>query len=231
MRVSEILFPSSLRCIFCGREINSGYAICDECNMKLPYISGKTCDKCGGRVGNENYCIDCSRVEHKFIRNYAIFDYAGFLRDKVVAFKEGKKYLGHTFARIMYDYYLRLGFDFDIIIPMPIHKTREKERGFNQAEILVEEIGSHTGKVRTNILYKAINTEHQTGLSRENRMRNVIGSFEVIDKAVVKDKVILVVDDIYTTGSTMSEVADTLLKSGAKAVYGLTLARGKTMDM
>ncbi len=231
MRLSEILFPSSLRCMFCGREVNSSFSICAECNAELPYISGKTCDKCGGRVLNENYCIDCSKVEHRFVRNFAIFDYSSSLRDKVVSFKGGRKYLGYTFAHIMYDYYLRLGIDFDIIIPMPIHKTREKERGFNQAEILVEEIKSHTDKVRTDILYKAVNTAHQTGLSRENRLKNVVGSFAVSDKSIVKDKVILIVDDIYTTGSTMSEVADTLLKSGAKAVYGLTLARGKTIDM
>lgn len=231
MRISEIIFPSSLRCIFCGREVNSGYAICGECNVSLPYISGKTCDKCGGRVLNETYCIDCSRLEHRFVRNFAIFDYSGCLRDKVVSFKGGKKYIGHTFAHIMYDYYLRLGLDFDVIIPMPIHKVREKERGFNQAEILVEEIASHTDKVRSDILYKVINTAHQTGLSREHRLKNIIGSFAVNNKETIKDKVILVVDDIYTTGSTMSEVADTLLKSGARAVYGLTLARGKTIDL
>lgn len=231
MKLSEIIFPSSLRCIFCGREVGTGVSICSECYTLLPYIRGKTCLKCGGRVSQEDYCIDCSKLGHKFVRNFALFDYTGILRDKIVSFKNGRKYLGYTFASMLSDYYLRLGMDFDIIIPMPIHLTRENERGFNQADILVEEIEKINHKVRRDIIYKAQNTAHQTGLSREHRLSNVIGSFAVRDKAAVKDKVILVIDDIYTTGSTMNEVASTLIRAGARAVYGITLARGKTIDM
>lgn len=231
MRLSDLLFPSSLRCIFCGKEVGTGIAICSECNLTLPYITGKTCAKCGGRVKEEDYCIDCSRLEHRFTRNFSIFDYADTLRDKVVSFKNGRKYLGYSFAHIIYDYYTRLDLDIDIIIPMPIHSSREKLRGFNQAEILSSVLMERTDKVRLDVLTKVIDTPHQTGLSREHRLSNVAGSFAVNDKTAIKDKSILVIDDIYTTGSTMSEVAETLLKAGAKAVYGLTLARGRTIDL
>ena len=231
MKLSELIFPSSLRCIFCGREVDTGVAICGECNSHLPYISGKTCTKCGGRVLDEDYCIDCSRLNHRFVKNFTIFDYSGDLRDKIVLFKNGRKYLGDTFAHIIADYYFRLGIDVDLIIPMPIHINREKERGFNQAEVLVAELIENTDKVRTDILYKVQDTAHQTGLSREHRLTNVVGAFAVKDKSSIKGRSILVIDDIYTTGSTMSEVADTLLKAGAIVVYGLTLARGRTIDL
>lgn len=230
MGLSDVFFPSNIRCIFCGTELDNEVGICATCNSRLPYIMGNRCTKCGGEVVSEDYCIDCSREVRLFVRNYSVFNYKGEVKDMLRAFKSGKPYLGKPFAHILYDYYRRLDTHFDVVIPIPIHKSREKERGFNQAEILASEIERNTGLVRNDIVVKAVDTPHQTGLSRENRLTNIIGSFEVVDKTAVKGKTILVVDDIYTTGSTINEVARILLEAGATAVYGLCLARGKTID-
>lgn len=228
MRLSDIFFPSGIKCVFCGKEVDGDINICAECITKLPYIAGKTCFRCGGHVLEEDVCMDCAKSDHMFVRNFAVFDYDGILRDKILSFKQaGKKYIGHAFAPFIYEKYKEIDIPFDMVIPMPISKEREKERGFNQADILVEDIESNEHNVRKDIVFKVKNTPHQTGLSKENRQTNLDGAFAVRDKSLVKGKTILIVDDIYTTGATMSQVAETLMKAKARAVYGLTLARAK----
>lgn len=226
MRISEIFFPSNIKCVFCGTEVSGEIAVCEKCYKDLPFIKGKSCLKCGGHVVEEDVCIDCAKNEHEFVRNFAVFDYDGVLRDKILSFKQaGRKHIGYTLSWFVYEKFMSLGIDFDAVIPMPISKERGKERGFNQADILVGDIEEMTGLVNKNIIKKVKNTPHQTGLSRENRQTNLDSAFVVPDKSLVKGKTLLVVDDIYTTGATLSEVASTLNRAGAKAVYGLTLAR------
>ncbi len=226
MKISEIFFPSNIKCVFCGKEVAGEISVCENCYKLLPFIKGKMCLKCGGHVVEEDVCIDCAKNEHEFVRNFAVFDYDGVLRDKILSFKQaGRKYIGYTLAWFVCEKFMSLDIDFDVVIPMPISKERQKERGFNQADILVGDIEDLTGLVRKDILQKVKNTPHQTGLSRENRQTNLDSAFVVTDKSLVKGKTILVVDDIYTTGATLNEVASTLNRAGAKAVYGLTLAR------
>lgn len=226
MRISEIFFPSNIKCVFCGTEVSGEIAVCEKCYKTLPFIRGKSCLKCGGHVLEEDVCIDCAKNEHEFVRNFAVFDYDGVLRDKILSFKQaGRKHIGYALSWFVYEKFMSLGIDFDAVIPMPISKERRKERGFNQADILVGNIEEMTGLVNKDIIKKVKNTPHQTGLSRENRQTNLDSAFVVPDKSLVKGKTLLVVDDIYTTGATLSEVASTLNRAGAKAVYGLTLAR------
>lgn len=228
MNLSEIFFPSGIKCVFCGKEVGGDINLCEHCITLLPFIKGKTCLKCGGHVLEEDVCMDCAKSDHAFIRNFAIFDYDGVFRDKVLAFKQtGRKYIGHAFSPFIYEKYKSLDIHFDMVIPMPISKERERERGFNQADILVEYIEDREHSIRRDIVFKVKNTPHQTGLSKENRQINLDGAFAVADKSLVKGKTILIVDDIYTTGATMSQVAETLMRAKAKAVYGLTLARAK----
>ncbi|MBE5738906.1 MAG: ComF family protein [Clostridiales bacterium] len=232
MKISDIFMPSNIRCVFCGKEIGGEMSICADCYATLPFITGRSCNKCGGRVILEDVCIDCSREEHRFTKCFSICDYDDKMRGIILAFKQGgKKYIGEALAKVVYDKYLQLGVDFDIIIPMPIHPSREKERGFNQSIVLCKELMERTSLVNVAIVTKVKDTPHQTGLSRENRKTNLIGAFEVVDKTAIKGKRILVVDDIYTTGSTMSVLSDVLLKAGAESVYGLCLARGKVFDI
>ena len=119
----------------------------------------------------------------------------------------------------------------DVIIPVPLHATRLYERGFNQAEVLCEEISKkYERQYRNDLLFRIKDTPHQTGLNRDNRLLNLSNAFKITDIKKIKNKRILIIDDIFTTGSTLDEVAFTLLKAGAKSVSGLCLARGLVYD-
>jgi ComF family protein len=113
----------------------------------------------------------------------------------------------------------REAFTGDLIIPVPLHRSRERRRGFNQAELIARQLGL---PMATKILKRRKNTPSQTGLSRNERKRNLASAFEVMHE--VKGRVI-VVDDVYTTGSTMNEIARTLKRAGAERVEVLTVAR------
>jgi ComF family protein len=223
-KILDLFFPKDYKCIFCGRETKR-CGICEECYKTLPFIGGKVCSICGtGNPNHSNVCIECKGREFSFKRNISICDYDGELRTKIVSFKqEGNKHIGRAFAWLVADKIAEMGIDVDYIIPMPISIERFKERGFNQTEVLCELLDKEL--VRTDILVRVKNTPHQTGLSRENRETNLKAAFQVVDKKVVKGKKVLLIDDIYTTGSTLNESAETLMQAGAKEVYALTLAR------
>lgn len=225
MKILDILFPQNIKCIMCGSEDND-FGICDKCRAKIPIIRGKTCKKCGVNISSGDVCIDCKSGDLKFEKVYSICEYTGNIRCAIIKLKiGGYKNIAKPLSKIIYDYFATLDIPFDMIIPMPIHINRRKERGFNRCELLLEDICNNYGRVYTDVLVRAIDTPHQTGLSREHRKENVKGAFKVTNKAKVKGKVILVFDDIYTTGTSMNECARTLLRAGASKVFGLCLAR------
>ena len=229
MSIIDLFFPRNVKCIFCRSETKK-FGICDNCLSKLEFIKEQVCQKCGVSVnGKTKICIECKGKNFNFDRNYAVLDYDGDVRDKIIGFKQnGNKYIGEAFAWLIEHKYRELNLDdkIDIIIPMPINDKRLKERGYNQSEVLSLELES-TGKVNTSIIKRIKDTPHQTGLSREHREANLHGCFAVIDKKKIKGKNILIIDDIYTTGSTINECASTLLKAGANTVTSLTLARAE----
>lgn len=232
MRISDIFLPQKVKCIFCNSEVGN-YGVCDSCYDNLPWIKGRTCNKCGGHVkGDEIICQHCKDHDHEFGVNYSIFDYDKVIAKAIVEFKQMKfKYIGEVLSEIVYDYYEKMEMDYDIIIPMPIHFNRMKTRGFNQAEILSSKIASnYQGLVDNTILIRVKDTPHQTGLSRKNRLDNLFNAFKIVDKDKIKDKRILIIDDIYTTGTTLDECASTLLFAGAKSVDCLCLARGRVYE-
>ncbi len=117
--------------------------------------------------------------------------------------------------------------DAKIFVPIPLYKSKEKSRGYNQAEILAEELGRRLGVEVQNLLERTKNTKSQVGLKKEERKENMEGAFKVISdkRQATRDKIIFLVDDVLTTGSTLLEAASVLKRKGAKRVYGLTLAK------
>ena len=111
----------------------------------------------------------------------------------------------------------------DLVIPVPLHPDRLKERGFNQAELLVEEFETLNIPILKDNLIRVKYNSQQSILSKAERIINLSGSFVIQDKKPIKNKNILVVDDIFTTGSTLNEVAKTLIEAGASKVFCLTL--------
>ena len=138
---------------------------------------------------------------------------------------EGEKYLAQFLAPYMAPAYNEILEAIDCVVPVPIHKQRRFFRGFNQAELLSKYLLQHLQKeelLQANLLLRVKNTPHQVGLERLQRAENVRNAFAV--NGAVQGKTILLVDDVLTTGSTMRECAQTLLVSGAKNIYCLTLA-------
>jgi ComF family protein len=127
--------------------------------------------------------------------------------------------LANPLGDIMKDCLEREAFTGDLVIPVPLHRSRERRRGFNQAELLAKRLRR---PMSTRLLRRRKNTASQTGLTRNERKRNLSGAFEVLGN--VSGSVILV-DDVYTTGSTMNEIAKTLKRAGAERVEVLTAAR------
>ena len=221
----DYLFPKAVKCMICGVECNS-VAICTECYSKLPFIHNH-CSRCGGEVyGELDLCDDCVGNPHLYDECYCVLEYRGVVREKILNLKNNHaSHLAKPFADILLAVYEERDYHPDIIIPMPIHENRLKQRGYNQSELLCDSMAEATGLVDTNILVRVIDTPHQTGLNRENRKKNIHSAFKVMDKEKVKGKIILLVDDIYTTGSTIDECVRMLKKAGAAQVSVLCLSR------
>lgn len=226
MKLLDIFMPQRIKCIVCGKDVGD-FEICDKCDKELPYITGRTCIKCGINSSTD-VCVECKDASHKFEQNFSVFVYKDAIQKQIIKFKQsGYKYIGEVFAVKMLEYFKNIDIPFDLILPMPIHTNREKERGFNQSEILAQEIIKYYGRFDKNVIARVKDTPHQTGLSKDNRKINLANAFKVLNKSKVKGKTILLIDDIYTTGSTLNECAECLYKAGANKVYGLCLARAE----
>ena len=226
MGLIDYIFPQGYKCVFCNKEISS-FGVCDDCKNRLPFIKENVCVLCGGRttVGTD-ICIDCKADTREFSKCFCLLDYDDEVSSRILKFKSKKyKNIGYAFAHLLLDKFKEIDIPFDIIIPVPIHSNRYKSRGFNQSEILCIEISKYYGRVSCVALERIIDTPHQAGLDRDNRKINLEGAFKVPDKKKIKGKIVLVVDDIFTTGSTLNECAKALLKAGASKVYGLCLSR------
>ena len=226
--LTSTLFVKDIKCIFCDRELDksSKYCVCESCLSKLPYISCKVCKKCGEPIESmAEFCMRCkNHVDRGFDKARAQFLYKDEIAKAVKDMKYyGKKYLYEYLSKFVYDVYVRENFSADVVIPVPISIKSLKGRGFNQAELLCKTFAENGVEVNFNCVQKIKETQNQAKLNFADRQTNVIGAFKVVDKNAVKNKNVLVVDDVFTTGATVSELANILKKSGAKRVDVITL--------
>lgn len=226
----NVLYPKNIKCIICNSELstNTHYSICDKCTKSLPFIRGKVCVKCGEPIVSDgSYCVHCKNEMPHFKMCRSVFIYRDPIKNLVRSLKyDNKKYLAETLSSFVASEFVNMAIDVDIVVPVPISEHRRKVRGFNQAELLCVVLKDKLHiDVRSDLLVKVKETSSQAYLSKDEREKNLDGAFAVNNKAEVKGKTILVVDDVYTTGTTLNECAQTLLKAGAKEVYCVTLAR------
>ena len=159
-----------------------------------------------------------------------IYIYEGIIRQRLLEYKfKEKAYLYKTFAEtIIHDKdnieYIK---KYDILIPVPIHKKRKKDRGYNQSELIAKEIAKFCKdiKLELNILYKKENIVAQSTLDKKERMKNIKNVFEIRNECKIKNKKILLLDDIYTTGSTVNECSRILKNAGCKEIGIITIAK------
>lgn len=228
----DALFPPGIYCICCGSltDGSRAYSLCDECIKKLHWINGRACEKCGKALQDTyrgSRCGDCMTYTHSFERGYSCLAYGMYERQLIFDFKyNGKRYLARHFGDILYDRIILENINPDVIMPIPVHKSREKRRGYNQAALMAKRLA-----VRMNVpfdgksLYRKKQTGQLRGLAPAEREAVLEGAFDVKGKGC-RAKSVLLIDDIYTTGATADACSRILYACGAKNVYLLTLASG-----
>lgn len=217
----DLLFPP--HCAGCGK---NGARWCDGCKASVNLVNPPYCPKCGNSQLNDHLCQECVADPPTFtaLRSWAIFD--GVLRNAIHKFKyERDISLGETFAKPLCDLLQQLMWNINLIIPVPLSKGRLRERGYNQSAFLARPVALYFGiKYSEQSLERVRETQTQVGLNAVQRRHNVAQAFTA-NANIVGNKVILVIDDVTTTGSTLDACAEALIKANAKNVYGLTLAR------
>lgn len=226
----DLLFPP--RCPICDRvQSRKMKQICPECRKKIKYIREPRCMKCSKQLADseQEYCRDCEKNRHLFVQGRVLYDY-GTVAAALYGFKyKGKKEYGRVFgeelAFFLEDYIRRI--EPDALIPVPMYAGKKRARGYNQAEILAQTLGEYLNlPVRTDLVRRIHNTRALKSLNPKERLNNLKNAF-ILEGNGVKLNTIIIVDDIYTTGSTIDAVAKVLLEAGVKQVYFVALAAGE----
>lgn len=224
----DILYPR--RCPVCHEiTVPFGKKICNVCRKKLKPISGPRCFCCSKplSMSEQEYCRDCMKIRH-FNQGLGIFSYSSLLQDSLFKLKYGKRQEYGTFYGEFAAYYSRDKIEkwkIDFIIPIPLHHRRMEKRGYNQAAVIATALGKKLKlPVEDKILKRRKNTKPQKELNHHERQENMKNAFIVRKK--LNGGNILLVDDIYTTGSTIEEAAKVLKKAGAAKIFFLTVAIG-----
>lgn len=224
--IKKFFFNPKWRCNQCGKEIFEEGYFCEECYENLPFNNEFICNHCGRKVkGKEDYCSTCKNVLTSIDKGRSVFNYEGQIRKLITLAKyNGRKFLFQAFAKEMSELYLKNNFNADLLCFVPATDKSLKKRGYNQSKILAELLSERIGVPISECLIKTEETPRQAKLNRSQRMKNLQGVFRVNNKKQIKDKTIVLVDDVTTTGSTAEIVASVLKKAGAKTVYLLTVA-------
>jgi competence protein ComFC len=210
----------------CGGCGNPGTRWCRECQKKVQVINDPVCDACGLPQAYSGLCKRCQQKRPSFqhLRSWAVFE------NPVQAALHRLKYrrdigLGEALSNQLAGFVDQLGWSIDILIPIPLGKKRLRERGYNQVAMVSRPLSIQLGlDYCPNVLWRARETRSQVGLSAKERQDNVQNAF-LADGKVVNGRSILLMDDVSTTGATLSSAAEALYASGARAVYAATVAR------
>lgn len=232
----KLLYPNT-KCIVCNEELftNDAFSICPKCLNSLHFLDDKICCICGVKLyGEGKLCERCKNNEYREIKlARSVFEYDDIMKNLIHSLKyDNKKYLAKPLSNILYNYFTHHNEinDVDIIIPVPLHKSRYKKRGYNQTELLLQSF-KETHQIRTDIVERIKDTPTQTKLSLEERRKNLENAFSLVKPEDIKNKRILIVDDIFTTGATTLTLAKLLVKNKARSVKCLTLCHtSKKLD-
>ena len=228
-----LVFPSV--CKRCARflERPGEKVVCTECLAGLRPWPGAKCGSCGRFLDSAEsrpLCLSCLTDPPPCRIHRSSGVYTGVLKDLILLLKY-KDYavLGPALAGFLYDSLwddAEIWRDADVLLPVPLHPKRERERGFNQSLIIARELGRKTGiPVDNGCLVKTRNAPPQTSLEAKARAGNVHGAFRVKKPARIAGKKVVLVDDVCTTGSTLRACGEALLEAGVQEVRALTLAR------
>lgn len=230
--INEYFFNPKWRCNVCGKEIFEDKFFCEDCYNNLPFNNGLICNHCGRKVvGAEEYCTTCKNVLVSIDKGRSVFNYEGEIRKLITSAKySGRKYLFQAFAEEMGELYYKNNFNADLLCFVPTTDKALKKRGYNQSRILAQSLSKKINVPVSECLIKTKETPRQAKLNRAERLKNLQGVFKVCDKKEIKDKTIVLIDDVATTGSTSEVIASVLKNAGAKCVYLLSVASVPPID-
>jgi ComF family protein len=240
----SVLFPSN--CRFCDAPLMdiSRLPVCGDCLDAIQPIAGALCSRCGERLSSrwllaesegEAVCGECRRLQPPFLKAAAYAGYSQGMRELIHLLKyeqvrPAAAVLGRMLAQVISG--MEAGFAScpPLVVPVPLHSARSRERGFNQAELIARAALGHLpaewqGALRCGMVVRHRATLSQTGLTQQQRRANLRGAFRVMDRAAVAGGDVLLVDDVYTTGTTVSECARILRAAGAQKIWVATVAR------
>lgn len=238
----NLIFPARPECPFCGRP-GPGGEVCAPCGAVLEaYRREASCGRCGrlpgkGAVflkrGSTRLCLECRSRDWPFALARAAGPYEGLLKEAIHRFKyAGRRSLAGRLAGLMAAVCLEEPrySGLDLVLPVPLSAEKLLHRGFNQAGLLSRELGALLGMpVADRCLVKVVDTPPQAGLSKIDRKTNLEDAFKVTNTGRVYGKNILLVDDVFTTGSTFTAAASVIRQAGARQVLGLTVATGRCL--
>lgn len=228
----RLLYP--IGCAGCRAAVPDGEELCAACREKLPRLLPPFCARCSqafaGSIAGPFTCANCGDRTLHFEAAVSAYRSRGLVREMTHSFKYGGQrhlrfLLGKWLCETLDDSRLA-GAQFDCIVPVPLHPARERARGFNQAELLADELHRHSGIPVRLLLRRIRYTTSQTHFDRRERMQNLAGAFRLRRASNVQELRVLLVDDVLTTGSTLSECARVLKDAGARSVRAATVARG-----
>lgn len=207
-RLIELLYPA--KCVFCTRLLGKEETdICTSCRKALPWCEGKV------------------RRIPRSAATVAVFWYEDDVREAILRYKfRGQAQYSHAFGRLLAMKIAAADPEFDLICHVPVSRARKAKRGYDQSERLAKAVGEELGMKPRKLLRKIRNNPAQSGLpSPEQRRANVLGVYRCADPEAVRDQKILLIDDVTTTGATLSECCKTLLDAGAARVVCAALAQ------
>lgn len=227
--IIETLYPRHLKCIACKSELaeKNVYDMCPECYQKLDFITHNFCVRCGQKLPKDlsGACLNCKATNYHFELARSAVSFSGDMIKIIHRFKYARyKFLAEPLSYLLYDLLLVQDWKIDMIAYVPLFLNRERTRGYNQSRELSLYLSKHTSLPIFDDIVRLKDTPTQTKLSRRERQENVKDCFKVNNKSAVKGLNILLIDDVFTTGSTSNEVSKELKKAGANKIYVLTVA-------
>lgn len=236
-KISRLLYPR--RCPVCSQVIPDDLLICPGCEGRLKKVKPPTCIRCGRHISDSEaeYCSECLDKGHSYSFGLAVFEYDALMKQSMSDFKfngrvDNGEYFASEAVKLYRDSILR--FAPDALVPVPIHASRRRRRGYNQSELLADYIGKKLGiPVIKDMLFRRKRTSFQKLLGKSSRAQNLSKAFGFnsgaynINKINSRYKRVMIVDDIYTTGSTLESCSRTLLRNGVSEVGFICICIGR----